>query len=177
MRNYKRMGRLTAWLLLICLAVSLVMPVLAVEIEVEEDEGPAGLVVSQVRLSAYPGSLVIGCLEDGTKLTVEGTVNGFYKINCFDLTGYIAISQVRHTDSEEYYVHCDPRSEETTILPSYSNDEVLALRAALRTEGLKHLGTRYVSGGTSPWGFDCSGLAQYVYAQEGLRIHPSSRTA
>ena len=171
MRNCKRMGRLTAWLLLVCLAVSLVLPVLAVEIEVEEDNASAGLVVSQVRLSTYSGALVIGCLEDGTQVTVEGTVNGFYKINCFDLTGYIAVSQVRQAGPEEYYVSCDPNSEETTTLPSFSNDEVLALRAALRTEGLKHLGARYVSGGTSPWGFDCSGLAQYVYAQNGLRIH------
>src|SRR2546426_586765 len=34
----------------------------------------------------------------------------------------------------------------------------------------QHLGTRYVWGGASPAGFDCSGLVMYVYWQVGVSL-------
>jgi cell wall-associated NlpC family hydrolase len=34
----------------------------------------------------------------------------------------------------------------------------------------QHLGTRYVWGGASPAGFDCSGFVMYVYAQVGVAL-------
>lgn len=39
--------------------------------------------------------------------------------------------------------------------------------AQILTEARKYLGTRYVSGGASPSGFDCSGLVYYVLKQVG----------
>lgn len=50
--------------------------------------------------------------------------------------------------------------------------------AAQKIVGLAHqyLGTPYVYGGESPKGFDCSGFAQFLYAQAGIHIPRTSET-
>lgn len=50
----------------------------------------------------------------------------------------------------------------------YSSDAVVVYAA-------KFLGTRYVWGGTTPSGFDCSGFTKYVYGHFGINLNRVSR--
>ena len=47
--------------------------------------------------------------------------------------------------------------------------------AAVARLALRYVGYRYVWGGASPRGFDCSGLVMYVYSRVGVRLPHSQR--
>ncbi len=57
------------------------------------------------------------------------------------------------------------------------NDDTarLQLVADILNEASQHMGTRYVRGGKTPKGFDCSGFTSYVYRQFGYTLSASSR--
>lgn len=130
-----------------------------------------GRLVSVVHRTASYGATVIGCLENGTKVTVLGTKNSFYKIDCYDMKGYIAKSQVEQNEAGEYYVNCDTASDESKYLDSYSAQEAMDLKTQLLTVAKKYIGVKYVWGGTTPKGFDCSGYTSYVFGKIGIDIN------
>ncbi len=130
----------------------------------------AGHQVSKVHRRASSSSTVIGSFENGTRITVLEEKGNYYKVDCFDMTGYIAKSQVRQDADGEYYVNCEAGSKETMELPSYSTQNALTLRSAILAEAHEHLGVRYLYGGITPRGFDCSGFTQYVFKQLEIAI-------
>ena len=171
--------RFIAGMLLVCAIVSLLPrqvsalpsddPVTAAPFEDAPVTNP-GQIASYVRYSANFGSLVIGCFENGTKLNVLGTYGDFYRIDCYDMTGYIAKSQVICEADGAYYVDCVTGSSETTTLKSFSTQDTLSMRGEVRSFSMQYQGVPYVSGGTSPRGFDCCGFTQYVFNNLGFSI-------
>jgi len=50
-----------------------------------------------------------------------------------------------------------------------------AIRRGIVLDALGQIGRPYRYGGTTPDGFDCSGLVQYVYAQQGVKMPRTTR--
>ena len=60
-------------------------------------------------------------------------------------------------------------------LPSASRgSEIGTLSTKLAATAKQYLGHRYISGGASPSGFDCSGFTSYVYKQHGITLPRAS---
>lgn len=146
------------------------------EEQVTEPATPVGRTVSAVRYGPCDTAMVIGRLENGTKLTVLGTNINYFIIDFYGMTGYIRSEQVKQNEAGEYYVSCQEGSSETKVMQTYFAEDALELRGQIRDIALQYIGVPYVSGGTSPWGFDCSGLSQYVFAQAGVHINRTVAT-
>ncbi len=188
MHNFERLGKV-----LVCLACCLacilsINPVFALSNTAPADTAPAlppvsldvpvsnGHLVSYVRYSASYSSTIIGCMEDGTKVTVLGTKGKFYKIDCYDMNGYIAKSQVVKNDAGEYIVKAKEDSSESTRLGSHSMQETMKLKSEIVRISKKYIGVPYLLGGSTPRAFDCSGYTQYVYRQAGISINRTVNT-
>lgn len=168
MRNLRKLGVALVSLLL-CVACLLcdTAPVFALPTTPE----PAQSLTSLVRMSAKANGAPIGQLEDGTVLTVLGSKGSFYQIDCYDMTGYIAKSQVATNEAGEYYVNCKTDSPDTCVFTYTDPARALQMRHDILALAKKQLGSRYVYGGMRPGAFDCSGLTLYLYQKQGVDLH------
>ena len=108
----------------------------------------------RIRTEASTESDVAATITEGTAFTVTGFQDGWYSVKCkYGTTGYI-------------------RSDLVDLIPSldYGTTSASSSGSAIVALAQKHLGTRYVYGGASPKGFDCSGFTMYVYAQLGVSL-------
>ncbi|WP_396022414.1 C40 family peptidase [Bombilactobacillus folatiphilus] len=64
----------------------------------------------------------------------------------------------------------DPDADETLTLPDIAKSNLFIQTAS------QYLGVPYVWGGTTPAGFDCSGLVQYVARKNGLLLPRTSQS-
>lgn len=121
-------------------------------------------------------STVIGQMENGTAVTVLDTKGDFYKVDCYDMTGYIAISQIAQRENGEYYVNCQADSSETMVMPYQTMSDALTLRHSILNLAQEQLGDPYIFGRARPGGFDCSGLTYYLYGEHGFTLDRRAST-
>ena len=118
-----------------------------------------------VRESPHEEGRRIGTMAEGTAVRILGQKGQFYKIDCYDMVGYVSKGQVK-----DGVIRCDPNSGETEILVYTSAGKALQLRHSLLTLAKRQLGEPYIYGSSGPWGFDCSGLTSYLYANHDIDI-------
>jgi len=110
-----------------------------------------------VNIRALPGmeETIVGSVDSGTLVDVFEKNGDWYKIGTSPTTyAYIFSAYVAE------------RTAELTSRMSVSYGGNQAAEMAKQ-----YLGTPYVYGGTSPSGFDCSGLVYYIYKQLGYSLN------
>ena len=157
-------------LCLICM-MQMVLPVAAAPAEEERAEV---FYTSKVYFSASSKTFVIGHFENGTSLSVLGQSGEFFKVDCYDMVGFIPKTQVAQ-DADAYYVNCDPASSHTQTITYTTLTDALSLRASLMNAAREKLGCRYRHGSSGPKVFDCSGYTSFVYRQIGYELLRSSQ--
>lgn len=99
-----------------------------------------------VRSDPSTESSSLATVDEGTIVTVNALVDGWYDVTCeYGTEGYI-------------------RSDFLDLTESASDNSDIVATAK------QYLGVRYVYGGASPSGFDCSGFTMYIYQQYGYSL-------
>ena len=116
-----------------------------------------------VRAESDGQSKKIGSLKKNAVVAIVGEENGWYKIKYNNEYGYIL---------SDYTVNKDIQISRG----SYTRGERPSVAAQTATTlALQYVGCKYVWGGTSPNGFDCSGLVYYVYKDYVPNLGRSAR--
>lgn len=173
MLKVNRFGiRITALILCALLVAGAALPASAAMPDLELEA--TGRLAANIYYIPSTWGVVVGCVEDGTALTVIGKSQGFYRINCCGMKVYIAMEQVRQDEHGNYYVNCSEDYELTRVLQVCGTGEAESLRSDVIRIAKSLQGIPYVVNGSTTRGFDCSGFVQYVYRKIGYSINRSA---
>lgn len=138
------------------------------------------------REEANTSANVISTLSKNTEVTVISEESGWAKIEVNGTVGYVSASYISDTkvatttsrSSVNRTSSSSTTSSTTTTTSSDTSTTSTSTGSATGSEivayAKKYLGYKYVYGGSSPSGFDCSGFTSYVYKHFGYTISRTS---
>lgn len=121
--------------------------------------------LANVREKATTSSKIVTTLRQKAKVSITGTELSFYKIKVNGREAYISKDLV--SNSLKDIEALEKEEDKVTTSSGSSSGKKIADYAK------KYLGYKYVYGGTSPKGFDCSGFTYYVLKSCGYSVNRS----
>lgn len=122
----------------------------------------------RMRSSASLSGSILGNYNSGTSMKVTGVSGEWYQVVYNGTTGYV------HSDYMTLSTSGTSTSSSSTSTATTTASTTSATGSSIVTTAKKYLGVRYVWGGTSTSGFDCSGFVYYVFKECG---YTTSRTS
>ncbi|MDP4092111.1 MAG: SH3 domain-containing C40 family peptidase [Bacillota bacterium] len=141
--------------------------------EIEDDSIIAAINDNNVNVRNYPDTehAVVKQLSKDDTVTVLTKYKDWFKVQVSnDIIGWVNKKLLDFNDTKEYesansLVASIPIEKPDYIAPVISKGQQIVAYAK------KFLGVRYVWGGTTPRGFDCSGFVKYVYSHFGVGLN------
>lgn len=123
------------------------------------------------RETAGTSGKIIDALGKGTSVEILDTLSGWHKVKVDTKIGYVATKFVTAASTEQ-------KSSRSTTAATLETEDVEVADGSAANEVIayakKFIGVRYVYGGKSPSGFDCSGFVGYVYSNFGIKLNSSA---
>ena len=128
-----------------------------------------------LRKEANTTSEIVTTLPVNTAVDVLEEVNGWSKVKVSGKEGYISSSLLSTTKQETSRGTETPRkaTQQTTNDTDTTSSQTVSSGSGVSVveKAKSYIGCKYVYGGMSPSGFDCSGFTSYIYKQFGVSLN------